>query len=291
MATLDIEWSSRPTGGMIDLESLKRRSWPGIAVYAVRIAAPATYDFKLKSPSNYVALRDFYRLDGETHVDGQPPCFTKDMRNKLAFLPAGVEVKGWHQIDKPASVVAVILDRSASARPELDLASLPPRLEFEDPLLRSLILRFQALLTDPSLDTPGYAETLAELVAHELMRSQPAQRGAPASQSGLTASQVKLIVEYMDSHMSEKTSISELAALVDLTRFHFIRAFKQAAGVPPHQFMIRRRVDRAKQLLAEQSTSVAEIADRTGFGSPVQMTRAFRRVVGTTPSAYRRSDC
>jgi AraC family transcriptional regulator len=291
MATLDIEWSSRPTGGMIDLESLKRRSWPGIAVYAVKIAAPATYDFKLKSASNYVVLRDFYRNDGETRVEGRPPCSTKDMRNKLGFIPAGVEVTGWHQLDKPAAVVAVILDRTASTRPGPDLTSLSPRIEFEDPLLRSLILRFRALLDDPSLDTPGYAETLAELVTYELVRSQSSQRNAQSARSGLTAAQIKLVTEYMNSHMSEKTSVSELAALVDLTRFHFIRAFKQAAGVPPHQFMIRLRVDRAKQLLAEQSASVAEIAERTGFGSPVQMTRAFRRVIGTTPSAYRRNDC
>jgi AraC family transcriptional regulator len=53
--------------------------------------------------------------------------------------------------------------------------------------------------------------------------------------------------------------------------------------------MIRRRVERAKELLAERQSSVGEIADRTGFGSPILMNRAFRRVLGTTPSALRRS--
>ncbi|MBX9826337.1 MAG: helix-turn-helix transcriptional regulator, partial [Xanthobacteraceae bacterium] len=70
--------------------------------------------------------------------------------------------------------------------------------------------------------------------------------------------------------------------------FHFIRSFKQAAGIPPHQFMIRLRVDRAKEMLAEGDLSIAEVASQTGFGSPIQLTRAFRRVVGTTPSAFRR---
>jgi AraC family transcriptional regulator len=68
-----------------------------------------------------------------------------------------------------------------------------------------------------------------------------------------------------------------------------MRAFKQTAGMPPLQFMIRRRVDRAKELLAESHASVAEIADRTGFGNPIMMSRAFRRILGTTPSAIRRS--
>ena len=59
-------------------------------------------------------------------------------------------------------------------------------------------------------------------------------------------------------------------------------------GIPPHQFMIRLRVDRAKEMLAEGDLSIAEVASQTGFGSPIQLTRAFRRVVGTTPSAFRR---
>jgi len=276
---------------MIDLESLKRRSWGGIAAYWVKIAAPVAYDFKLKSASNYIVLRDFYRIDGETRVRGLPPTATKDLRNKLAYIPAGCEVEGWHKFDKAAAAIIVTINRSASARQAVDLAKLPPRIEFEDPLLRSLMLRFQALLDDPSLDSPGYVETLAELLTFELARTQSGSRSAHASQSGLTSTQVRLVTGYMDSHLSEKTSISELAALVDLTRFHFIRAFKQSTGVPPHQFMIRRRLDRAKELLAERNATIAEIADRTGFGSPVQMTRAFRRIVGTTPSAFRRNDC
>jgi AraC family transcriptional regulator len=52
--------------------------------------------------------------------------------------------------------------------------------------------------------------------------------------------------------------------------------------------MIRLRVDRAKEMLAEGDLSIAEVASQTGFGSPIQLTRAFRRVVGTTPSAFRR---
>jgi len=124
-------------------------------------------------------------------------------------------------------------------------------------------------------------------VTFELARVTSGQR-VLSNQCGLTTSQMRLITEYMDSHLNEKITISELASLVNLTRFHFMRAFKQTAGVPPLQFMIRRRIDRAKELLAERQTSIGEIADRTGFGSPILMSRAFRRVLGTTPSALRR---
>jgi AraC family transcriptional regulator len=163
-----------------------------------------------------------------------------------------------------------------------------PRVEFEDPTLCSVLMRFRAILDDPLLDSPGYAETLAKLLAFDLSRISARHQRQQSNRGGLTAIQVQLITEYMDSHLTDKTSISELAARLDLTRSHFIRAFKQAAGVPPHQFMIRRRVDRAKELLADRQVNVAEVAVKTGFGSPLQLTRAFRRVVGTTPSSYRR---
>jgi AraC family transcriptional regulator len=129
---------------------------------------------------------------------------------------------------------------------------------------------------------------LSDLLTFELARITSSQRPALSNRSGLTPGQMRLITEYMDNHLNEKITISALATLVNLTRFHFMRAFKQTAGVPPLQFMIRRRVDRAKELLAERQTSVAEIADRTGFGSAVLMNRAFRRILGTTPSALRR---
>lgn len=290
MPSWNVQWTNRAGGGAIDLEVLKRKSWPSITAHSVRIPAPVTYDFKISSSLNCIALHDLYRIDGETVVAGQPPSFAKDLRGKLAYIPAGCDVEGWNKIEKTASIVFVMIDQIAASRQSIDLAQLPPRTNFDDPMLRSLMLRFQAILDDPSLDVPGYAETLAELLTFELARVSGDQRMSQSNSCGLTKGQMRLITDYMDGHLTEKITVSQLAALVDLTRFHFIRAFKKSAGVPPFQFMIRRRVDRARELLAEHQTSIAEIADRTGFGSPIQMTRAFRRVLGTTPSAVRRSN-
>ena len=291
MASWHLELSKHPDGGAIDLEVLKRRSWPGLAAQFVRIAAPVTYGFKVASPSSYVALHDLYRVDGETVVRGLSRSFTKDLHNKLSYIPAGWEVHGWCQIEKPATIGIVTIDQAASGRRPIDLSQLPPRMQFDDPMLRSVMLRFQAILDDPTLDAPGYAETLGELLVFELARLTSGQRDPRSNHNGLTARQVKLVTDYMDGHLDEKMTVAELAALVDLTRYHFIRSFKQSTGMPPHQYMIRRRIDRAKDMLTERETSVAEIAEKTGFGSSVQLTRAFRRIVGTTPSAFRRSDC
>jgi AraC family transcriptional regulator len=173
MATIDVSWSRRPDGGAIDLEVLKRKSWEGVTAYFVKIAAPVTYDFKLKSNSNYISLHDFYRVDGETRVSGLARGTAKDLRNKIAFIPAGCDISGWTKIDKPATIVIVMIDDRKSGRQRIKLSDLPPRIDFDDPMLRSLLLRFQSILDDPSLDTPGYAETLAELASYEVLRARP----------------------------------------------------------------------------------------------------------------------
>jgi AraC family transcriptional regulator len=288
MAGPDLELTKRPGGGAIDLENLKRRSWPGITAHFVRFAAPTTYNFRVDKSTHYIALHEMYRADGETSVAGMPRSYLKDLRNKLTFSPLGCDVEGWSQLIKPGSFTAIHLAPSDNAAEAIDLAKLAPQLSFEDQALRMALLRFQAILHDPSLDTPGYAETLAELVTFEIKRIISRQPRQLIHQGGLTARQVRIVTEYMDAHLTEKMTISELAALLDLTRFHFIRAFRQTAGMPPHQFLIRRRVDRARGMLAESPITIGEIAEQTGFGSPIQLTRAFRRVLGTTPSALRR---
>jgi AraC family transcriptional regulator len=288
----ELDFEKVPQGGPVDLEVAKRKSWPGVTACFVRIAAPVTYRFKLKSPSHFIALSDFYRVDGELTVPGLPRSFNKDLRGKLSFIPAGREVEGWSKIDKPASLIAVMIDNKAADQLRIDLTQFAPRIAFEDQTLRLLMLRFQSLLDDPFLDVPGYAETLTELLIFELMRTvrstSASQIEVKSSPSGLTPSQLRLVTDYIDRHLNEKIAISELASLVDLTRFHFIRAFRQAAGMTPLQFIIRRRIERAREFLAEHGTSIADVAIRSGFGSSIQMTRAFRRIVGMTPSAIRR---
>jgi AraC family transcriptional regulator len=281
--------ANRHSGGAIDIEVSKRKSWPGVAVEYVRVSAPSAFNFKAGRSSNHIVLYDLYRTDGDTAASDLPRNFAKDLRNKMTYAPAGCELEGWCKIEKCGGIETVAIEPEDGNETPADLMQLPPRLEFEDRMLRWVMLRFRALLDDPSLDTPGYAETLAEVLAFDLRRVAGRLREAPLQSAGLSASQIETVTEYIDSHLAEKTSVAELASLLDLTRFHFIRSFKRTTGVPPHQFMIRRRVDRAMEMLTGQNHSIADVAARTGFGSPIQLTRAFRRVVGTTPSDFRRS--
>jgi AraC family transcriptional regulator len=283
-----IERTSRISGGPIDFDQLTRKSWPGVSAENVSIAAPAEYDFRLDVPLNCLMLLDLHRVDGETEVAGTRT-HKKNLRHRMTFAPTGTTISGWSKILKPASFTALYFDSRLLGEHRFDLTQLAPRAEFEDHLLRTTMLQFRAILNDPTLDQPGYPETLAILTAFQIGRLR-SQTKEPAERSGgLTSYQVRMVIDHVESHLSEKTTIAELSGLLDLSRFHFIRSFKKAVGMPPHQYIMQRRIERARELLGERSLSVSEIAARSGFGGVAQMTRAFRQIVGTTPTAYRRA--
>jgi AraC family transcriptional regulator len=87
--------------------------------------------------------------------------------------------------------------------------------------------------------------------------------------------------------LSADIGLAELADVIGLSRFHFVRSFKKTTGIAPYQYLLRRRIERAQLLLREGSLSIGDIALSVGFKSAARFNRAFRRIVGTTPSAYR----
>jgi AraC family transcriptional regulator len=266
----------------------RQQTWPGIVATVVRIKHPASYDFRFEGTDCCIALLDLYRADGMTQLDGRRLSHIKDMRNRLTFLPSGCDFSGWTRLARSGEFFAIQIARVTASQRGIDLERLPPRHGFSDQALRTIMRRLRALFDDASLNRPGYAEALADLLCFELERAMSQQAPSALQQGGLTARQVRIVTEYMEDHLAEKVAIADLAALLGLTRFHFIRSFQQSVGLPPHQFLIRCRVERARGLLNENGLNIAEVADQTGFRGTVQLTRAFRRVVGTTPSRYRR---
>jgi len=114
--------------------------------------------------------------------------------------------------------------------------------------------------------------------------------GRPQSpvQGGLAGWQLRRITAFMNEHAHQDLALEELAALAGLSAKHFARAFRQSTGVPPHRWLIERRIERAKIHLAADDLGLAEIALACGFADQSHFTAAFRRGTGITPGAYRR---
>ena len=110
---------------------------------------------------------------------------------------------------------------------------------------------------------------------------------AEGARSELPACRLRRVIEYVQENLQRDLRLAELSALVHMSPYHFARLFKQSTGVPPHRFLVRRRIDAARALLAAQTAPIAEIAQLVGFRTPSHFTTTFRRVTGRTPSAYR----
>jgi AraC family transcriptional regulator len=93
----------------------------------------------------------------------------------------------------------------------------------------------------------------------------------------------------MEDDLASTPSLSQLAACAGLSQTHFCRAFKQSTGVPPHRYILNRRIAHAKNLMANPALSLTEIALDSGFGSSSQFATMFRRIDGRSPSEFRRS--
>src|SRR5262245_46552554 len=124
--------------------------------------------------------------------------------------------------------------------------------------------------------------------ARSATSDQPALIGSMKRiRGGLSPTVQRKVGEYIDTHLDTKISIQCLAQIVDLSPFHFARAFKQSYGVTPHVYLIRRRVERAMELLARTNLSICAIALAVGFSDQSHCARRFREHVGVSPFDYR----
>jgi AraC-like DNA-binding protein len=92
--------------------------------------------------------------------------------------------------------------------------------------------------------------------------------------------------DYLAAHAFQRISVRDVAAQVELSPWHFVRAFRRRFGMPPHQFQLWMRIDAARRLLAAGVPS-SEVAHRTGFADQSHFVRSFKRMLRTTPGKYR----
>ena len=123
--------------------------------------------------------------------------------------------------------------------------------------------------------------------AAEVTRALPSEERRVARGS-LPAWQKHRLIAHVDANIGRRVSVRELAALIHLSASHFQRAFKRAFGVAPHGYVARRRIEVAQGLMLATRHSLTEIALHCGLADQSHLTRWFRRLVGETPSAWRR---
>jgi AraC family transcriptional regulator len=98
---------------------------------------------------------------------------------------------------------------------------------------------------------------------------------------------LKRVIEHVDANLSSKVSLLDLAAVAGLSRMHFACQFRAATGLRPHEFLLRRRISRSKELMRGTSMTIAEIALAVGFLTQAHFTTVFKRFMAYTPRQWR----
>jgi AraC family transcriptional regulator len=212
----------------------------------------------------------------------------------ILVIPAGIPVR-WRWAG-PNDALHVSLEpglvaRVAAASFDLDPArvAVPPLDQLHLPPLRAALGAVDAELTAGSVGGSLAAESLANVLAVQLIRHLRASRQPERRRDGaLPRARLRAVVEFIEEQLDIGLSLEQMAAAAHLSVYHFARQFKAATGLPPHQYVIMRRVERARHLLqGGTDLSLAEVAVYAGFSDQSQFCHHFKRHIGVTPGQFR----
>jgi AraC family transcriptional regulator len=159
----------------------------------------------------------------------------------------------------------------------------------DDAVIRHIGASLQAGLRRPTETNQLFIDhMMIALTAHVAQTYGGLRRSVEQTRGGLAPWQINRARERLESDLGGKLSLQQIAAEFDLSVSHFSRAFRLTTGLPPHQWLLRQRVEAAQQLMTIRDLPLSEIAISVGFANQSHFTRVFSAVVGLSPGAWRR---
>jgi AraC family transcriptional regulator len=276
-----------------DIARRRLANWGAIQADTVKVTRRETFEYGFQARRHLlIAYERAERHDGETLIEGLPKSTLREFNCKLSLVPAGHRFYGWQRprvLTRVTYFYIDLQDRLFDLESSIPCPMIGPRLFFFDQAVWDTALKLKAEVGNSDPGSRQYAEALGLVLMHELVRlDRTTSDAARPLRGGLPAWQQKRVVEFIQEHLAEEISLTALAGLVDLSLYHFARAFKQSFGMPPHRYHMVRRMDRARSLLQSPALSVTQIGIQLGFRETSSFTRAFRKITGLTPTECRR---
>jgi AraC family transcriptional regulator len=217
----------------------------------------------------------------------------KGAPGKLCILPAGHE-SAW-VINGEIRLAHLYFSQEQFALGCLTLLDREPRemqlrenTFLEDPQQAG---RFQQLIR-MNWNEPG-ERLLTSSLAHEMLShallSQVGKRQGLRLKGGLAAHLRRQLVEFIEAHLADPLTLGQLAGMCALSEYHFARMFRESFGLPPHQYLLARRMEQARRLLRQTERPLGDVALACGFASASHFSNRFRQVMGATPGEYRQA--
>jgi AraC family transcriptional regulator len=167
---------------------------------------------------------------------------------------------------------------------------LVPRIGFQDPIAATILRMLFEEAPHTDAGSALFIEHALDLLCVQLARAHSTST-VPASATaakGLTRRQVRVICDYMQEHIDEEISLTDLASLVGLSRFHFCRAFRLATGLAPHAWLSAQRMHQARTLVVTTNLPIAEVSLAVGYRTHSAFAATFRKAFGISPTRLRR---
>jgi AraC-like DNA-binding protein len=227
---------------------------------------------------------------GEYFLDNRKAGFVSRKPGALLFVPAGCDWQGWEVGASTAAYLSISVDPAylnelfASSSPG-QVSSFSPDLGFEDQVIMNAARGIGAEVCDRNSLSGILVDAYVATIFVQLMRRQ--RRLQYVRKGGLAAASLNRVIQKIEDELTGTVSLSQLAKAASLSVPHFCRAFKQSFGCPPYEFIIRRRIDRAKEYLRGSQMTVTEIALSCGFSSSSHFSNTFRRETAASPLEYR----
>jgi AraC family transcriptional regulator len=224
------------------------------------------------------------RVDGRSVHDG---IATPGM---IHITPPGAAVKGefrgpfdtLHLRVSNALIAECLADRRAQPEPPMTAG---PGFTF-DPTTERLARTLLDAGQHSGTLGPLYADCIGIAMVARLLGA-PGDDKAGGTSGGMVKWRLRRTTDYIDAHLDEPIRLADMAAAAGLSRMHFAALFKASAGLRPHEYLLRRRIERAQEMLNVAGNSVVDIALAVGFQSQSHFTTTFARFVGQTPHAWR----
>jgi AraC family transcriptional regulator len=157
-----------------------------------------------------------------------------------------------------------------------------------DPQIEYILRALDAEMNAGFPSDPLFVESLITALAVHLQARYGVSRSAARKpRAGLTRKRLHRVMEHIAAHVDSGIRLSDLAETAGVSPHYFAELFKESTGVSPHQYVLRHRVGRARELLRDPRVTVLEAAIRTGFVDQSHFSKMFRRIVGVLPSEYR----
>jgi len=204
----------------------------------------------------------------------------------MTLMPCGVPSEwSWNSTCDRLDIIL-----SADVLGEETKLDVMDRFLFRDREIEAICRRLYHEMSLMSAAHRLYIQSLVtEVAALLLQRHSTASNSANGlPTSGLSRSQARRVLEYIEANLCREIALSELAGIADLSPYHFLRMFKRTMGVTPYRYVLERRVEGAKKMLRAKAASLVEIALAMGFCNQSHFTTTFHRAVGATPAEFKK---